>query len=89
MARILAILVLGLTAIMLSGCNGSKSSLYSKLSKEDKGNYQYKGHYKIGNEYKVKGQKYKPAQTARHIETGLASWYGGRDHGKNTANGDN
>ena len=78
-----------ITLTLLSGCS-SNSSLYRKLSKEDKGNNHYKGHYKIGEEYKIKDETYKPGKNLKYDETGIGSWYGSKHgfHGKKTANGD-
>lgn len=51
----------------------------------------YPGHFKIGQKYTIKNQSYKPiniSEAKKYSKTGLASWYGGKDHGKLTANGD-
>jgi len=68
----------------------STHRLHKKLSKEDPNNTHYKGHYKVGKEYKIKGKKYLPKHVIKYNQTGIASWYGGKDgsHGKKTANGD-
>lgn len=83
--RILSLTIL--ISLMLSSCS---SSLYHRLSKDDKGNNKYKGHYKIGEEYQIKNETYKPAKNLKYDETGIGSWYGSKNgfHGKKTANGD-
>ncbi|URK18705.1 septal ring lytic transglycosylase RlpA family protein [Thalassospira sp. GO-4] len=46
------------------------------------------GSYKIGNPYEIAGQWYYPAVDYEYSETGIASWYGPKFHGKRTANGE-
>jgi len=46
------------------------------------------GTYKVGNPYQVAGKWYTPQERFRHVETGVASWYGPGFHGKLTANGE-
>lgn len=46
------------------------------------------GYYKIGSEYTIRGKKYKPREYDRYTAVGVASWYGGNDHNKLTANGE-
>ena len=46
------------------------------------------GSYKIGNPYEIAGQWYYPAADYEYKETGIASWYGPKFHGKKTANGE-
>lgn len=46
------------------------------------------GYYKVGKPYKIAGKKYYPDERFRHSETGTASWYGPKFHGKMTANGE-
>ncbi len=47
------------------------------------------GHQKTGKPYKVAGRWYYPLASADgYNETGIASWYGTKFHGKKTANGE-
>jgi len=47
------------------------------------------GYKKTGKPYKIAGQWYYPLATANgYNETGVASWYGTKFHGKKTANGE-
>ena len=46
------------------------------------------GHYKVGNPYQIDGIWYYPAVDYDYRETGIASWYGPKFHGKPTANGE-
>ena len=45
-------------------------------------------HQRVGNPYKIAGKKYKPKHEPHYDETGIASWYGPKFHGKLTANGE-
>jgi len=44
--------------------------------------------YKVGNKYNIKGKYYFPKKDLYYNETGIASWYGPKFHGKLTANGE-
>jgi rare lipoprotein A len=46
------------------------------------------GIYKVGNPYAINGVWYYPKIDYSYLETGIASWYGPRFHGKPTANGE-
>ena len=46
------------------------------------------GDYKVGKPYQINGQWYYPAENYEYAETGIASWYGPKFHGKPTANGE-
>tara|TARA_B100000686_G_scaffold353723_1_gene460496 strand:- start:164 stop:1117 length:954 start_codon:yes stop_codon:yes gene_type:complete len=46
------------------------------------------GTYKIGKPYKIQNTWYYPAENYNYVETGIASWYGPKFHGKRTANGE-
>ena len=43
--------------------------------------------YKIGDPYQIGGIWYYPAEDYEYEETGIASWYGAKFHGRLTANG--
>lgn len=49
---------------------------------------QATGAYKVGRPYQVNGQWYYPKVDYDYRETGIASWYGPKFHGKRTANGE-
>lgn len=49
---------------------------------------EYKTYAKIGKPYKVNGKTYVPHENPFYDETGTASWYGSKFHGKKTANGE-
>lgn len=44
--------------------------------------------YKVGKPYQIAGVWYYPKEDFNYDETGLASWYGDKFHGKKTANGE-
>ncbi len=46
------------------------------------------GDYKVGKPYQINGKWYYPAEDYDYVETGIASWYGPKFHGKSTANGE-
>lgn len=46
------------------------------------------GNYKIGKPYKIADNWYYPKEEFNYDQTGLASWYGDKFHGKRTANGE-
>lgn len=46
------------------------------------------GYYKVGTPYEVNGQWYHPRVDYAYRETGIASWYGAKFHGRETANGE-
>ncbi len=84
--------LIGMT-VMLTGCGKShvasdpsyKSHKHASASlPSGKG-----GYVKRGKPYKVMGQWYYPLESARNYDqTGTASWYGKKFHGRKTANGE-
>jgi len=87
-------LVLAVTVLfvaMISGCakpqaSHTSSSGQHAAAKVPSGNG---GYYKTGSPYKVAGHWYYPLASANgYSETGVASWYGRKFHGKSTANGE-
>ncbi len=46
------------------------------------------GVYKVGKPYQVAGVWYYPREDPQYRETGIASWYGPKFHGRQTANGE-
>ncbi len=43
--------------------------------------------YRLGKPYTVRGVRYVPRDQPRYDRTGMASWYGGKFHGRKTASG--
>jgi rare lipoprotein A len=77
-----------LVFIFLLSC--TKHDLHTQLSKHDTTNTKYQGHYKIGKPYVINDVKYDPSEVRNknYHEYGRASWYGDKEHGNKTANGD-
>ena len=46
------------------------------------------GYYKIGKPYYLGGVRYVPRHEPNYDRTGIASWYGSKFHGRQTANGE-
>ena len=78
--------------ILIQGCTSSvevAANLGKKylIPKEEKKRIQ-KPIYKIGKKYNVGGKYYYPKKDLFYNQTGIASWYGPKFHGKLTANGE-
>lgn len=73
-------------AALLSGC--AETQFLASSAKHMGNTPAYSGHYKIGNPYQIQGVWYYPAEDYDYVETGIASWYGPKFHGKPTANGE-
>lgn len=75
--------------LILPGC--SEVELASHVAKQvpigDNQRAQ-QGKFKVGNPYEVAGRVYHPQERYTFTETGIASWYGPKFHGKKTANGE-
>jgi len=75
-----------LIAFVLSACAETEFLIHSAkrvTGSADKPSTQYK----IGKPYKIKETWYYPGENYEYEETGIASWYGPKFHGKRTANG--
>ena len=55
---------------------------------KNKNKFRQKAIYKVGLPYKVDNLTYYPKKDLNYNETGIASWYGPKFHGKLTANGE-
>jgi rare lipoprotein A len=67
---------IALLALTLAGCASTGGGLVADAP------------VKIGKPYVVAGRTYYPADDRGYDRTGLASWYGGKHHGRATANGE-
>ena len=76
--------------LFMSSCSTNQHSLHKELSRNSEQTTQYQGHYKIGKPYQINSVRYEPYTKVanNHAETGKASWYGDKEHGRKTANGD-
>lgn len=83
---------LGLTVVafgmLLAGCAETQLAVHGVKRLGGQSQPVQVGNYKIGNPYEIAGQWYYPAVDYEYNETGIASWYGPKFHGKKTANGE-
>lgn len=75
-----------MASVFLSGC--AETTFLSSSIKQAGGDKAVSGKYKVGNPYQIQGVWYYPAEDFEYVETGIASWYGPKFHGKPTANGE-
>ncbi len=70
---------------LLVGCAGNSQ----RLADERQGRAVFAGGiYKIGTPYEIEGEWYYPQEDPKYDNTGIASWYGPKFHGRRTANGE-
>ncbi len=72
------------TELVVHAAKELKNEIKKQLPKKITG----KSQYKIGNPYQIEGIWYYPKVNYSYNETGVASWYGKKFHGKPTANGE-
>ena len=85
--RCVFLMVLG--AVALAAC--AETQLITHTAKritKAKTTVEPKVLYKVGKPYQIKGTWYYPAEDYSYDETGIASWYGTKFHGRATANGE-
>jgi rare lipoprotein A len=76
--------VLATAALLASGCVQKRV----EVSRGPAPVEQKRGIYKVGQPYQIDGAWYYPAEDLSYEETGIASWYGEKFHGRDTANGE-
>lgn len=76
--------------ILLAGCAETQFLIHSakRVSQAADSDEKPGGYYKVGNPYQIEGIWYHPAEDYEYDETGIASWYGAKFHGRKTANGE-
>lgn len=77
--------------VMLAGCAETQLAVHGvkRIGSQNQTSAPAQiGAYKIGKPYEIAGQWYYPAVDYEYRETGIASWYGPKFHGKYTANGE-
>jgi rare lipoprotein A len=87
MGKIATIRLIGvslLLAFAAAGCAETELASYALKSAAQ----HPTGIYKVGTPYKIDGVWYYPAEDFGYVESGVASWYGEKFHGKTTANGE-
>ena len=88
--RFTAFVFIGTALITTTGCASSQKSdtLNATKFKQKRIDKTLQSHQRVGKPYKIKGKTYKPKHEPKYDETGIASWYGPRFHGKPTASGE-
>jgi rare lipoprotein A len=79
-------LTLGLLA--LAGCAETQLAVHAVKKVQRIESAPVPGGYKLGQPYQVAGVWYYPNYEVNYDETGVASWYGPKFHGRPTANGE-
>jgi len=71
---------------VLAGCGApsNRANTYEQQGRQTAAG----GIYKIGTPYEIEGEWYYPQEDATYDNTGIASWYGPKFHGRRTANGE-
>jgi rare lipoprotein A len=87
-ARYRVWLAVALVAGMLSGCAETQFAIHSAKLLAGAVEDQPPPTYKVGDPYQIGGIWYYPKEDYNHDETGIASWYGTKFHGRKTANGE-
>ncbi len=83
--RLLATLALFLLAGALTACGGGDVARQRGGAVYDAAPRNVP--YQLGKPYVVRGVRYAPRDEPRYDRTGMASWYGGKFHGRKTASG--
>jgi len=84
-ARMLKLKTTVAVTLLLAGC----TSFSDRRAAEEQGRRVAAGGiYKIGTPYEIEGDWYYPQEDATYDNTGMASWYGPKFHGRRTANGE-
>ena len=84
----LLILLLNVNQACTSGVEVAANIGKKYLIPQDIKKYYPDPIFKIGNRYEVNGKFYTPQKDLLYNQTGIASWYGPKFHGKLTANGE-
>ena len=74
-------------AVVLAACAETQLVVHA-AKRVSQGVESAAGTYKVGNPYQIAGVWYYPAVDYDYVETGIASWYGPKFHGRKTANGE-
>jgi rare lipoprotein A len=82
--------VAGLALAMVVGCAQTELIVHTakRVTQATEPPPEARSTYKVGNPYQIEGVWYSPAIDYAYQETGIASWYGSKFHGRPTANGE-
>ena len=77
-------------AILLPGCAETELAIHTtkQIKRATAAKDAGRPVYKVGKPYQIGGIWYYPAVDYDYSETGIASWYGAKFHGRRTANGE-
>ncbi|MBM08330.1 MAG: hypothetical protein CMF69_01950 [Magnetovibrio sp.] len=81
-------IIAALLVIALNGCAETKLAIHSVKRITNIVKEKPVPIYKIGKPYQIDGIWYYPKEDYQYDETGIASWYGRKFHGRKTANGE-
>ncbi len=73
---------------LVGGCAETQFAIHSAKRIVGAAEEKPDPNYKVGNPYQIRGIWYYPKEDYDHDETGIASWYGTKFHGRKTANGE-
>jgi len=74
--------------LMLAACAEARFAVHSAKRMVDAVDDKPPPQYKVGKPYQIQGVWYYPKEDFNFDETGIASWYGTKFHGRKTANGE-
>jgi len=83
-ARIIAISLV----VALGGCAETRLAIHSVKRIADAVEEKPNPNYKVGQPYQIAGAWYYPREDYGYDQSGIASWYGTKFHGRKTANGE-
>jgi len=73
-------------ALILAGCAETQLAVHSAKRLISSSEENVTTEYKIGKPYQIAGVWYYPKEDYEYDESGIASWYGAKFHGRQTAN---
>ena len=72
----------------MAGCAETQFAIHGAKRLIGKPDNDTNTQYKVGKPYQIKGVWYYPEEDYQYDESGIASWYGTKFHGRKTANGE-
>lgn len=72
----------------VAGCAETQLAIHGAKRLIGKPDNDTNTQYKVGKPYQIKGVWYYPEEDYQYDESGIASWYGTKFHGRKTANGE-
>lgn len=77
-----------IAGMVLVGCSETQLAVHSAKRLISTPEPEQPTQYKIGKPYQIAGVWYYPQEDYKYDESGIASWYGAKFHGRRTANGE-